>query len=124
MVQRVLVLFFPCFIETAHKSVLAGNNAELIALAADRVRQIVNQKSIFHPEKVEIRRVAHLCGICLIRIRHMQADLVFSREFHGNVIRVLRKGCDGCRFLCRIIILLRIELCCGRIIIAHAEIFQ
>ena len=124
MVQRVLVLFFSRFIETAHETVLTGNNAELIALAADRIRQIINQKSIFHPEKVDIRGIAHLCGIRLIRIRHMQADLVFSREFQGNVIRVLRKGCDGCRFLCRIIILLRIELCCDCIIIAHTEIFQ
>ena len=68
MIQRIPVLFFSRFIETAHETVLAGNNAELIALAANRIRQIINQKSIFHPEKVEICGIAHLCGIRLIRV--------------------------------------------------------
>ena len=36
--------------------------------AANRIRQIINQKSIFHPEKVEICGIAHLCGIRLIRV--------------------------------------------------------
>ena len=51
MIQRIPVLFFSRFIETAHETVLTGNNAELIALAANRIRQIINQKAFFIQKK-------------------------------------------------------------------------